>query len=222
MEAHHRTGDNTLSFRSEPHHAICHRTGIIPGRTVHRQSRKTGLNQILLRREFLDNLGAGRGVTRKQPAPAETTLRFTLSEKRPAAVGIPEGTKVTDGNLNYFATVGYEEIPAGETYVDVRALCTENGVGGNELLPGQVNVLVDLIPYVESVSNTTKTSGGADLESDESLAERIFLAPSGYSVAGPDDAYKYWTKTYSQTIGDVKVTSPNPVEVEIRFIMTDG
>ena len=146
----------------------------------------------------------------------------TLSEKRPAAVGIPEGTKVTDGNLNYFATVGYEEIPAGETYVDVRALCTENGVDGNELLPGQVNVLVDLIPYVESVSNTTKTSGGADLESDESLAERIFLAPSGYSVAGPDDAYKYWTKTYSQTIGDVKVTSPNPVEVEIRFIMTNG
>ena len=71
----------------------------------------------------------------------------------------------------------------------MRALCTENGVGGNELLPGQVNVLVDLIPYVESVSNTTKTSGGADLESDESLAERIFLAPSGYSVAGPDDAY---------------------------------
>ena len=48
------------------------------------------------------------------------------------------------------------------------------------------------------------------------------LAPSGYSVAGSDDAYKYWTKTYSQTIGDVKVTSPNPVEVEIRFIMTDG
>lgn len=172
--------------------------------------------------EFLDNLGAGRGVTRKQPSPAETTLRFTLSEKRPAAVGIPEGTKVTDGNLNYFATVGYEEIPAGETYVDVRALCTENGVDGNELLPGQVNVLVDLIPYVESVSNTTKTSGGADLESDESLAERIFLAPSGYSVAGPDDAYKYWTKTYGQTIGDVKVTSPNPVEVEIRFIMTNG
>ena len=33
--------------------------------------------------EFLDNLGAGRGVTRKQPAPAETTLSFTLSEKRP-------------------------------------------------------------------------------------------------------------------------------------------
>lgn len=172
--------------------------------------------------EFLDNLGAGRGVTRKQPAPAETTLRFTLSESRPSAVGIPEGTKVTNGNLVYFETVEYDEIPAGETYVDIRAVCTEDGVAGNELLAGQVNTMVDLVPYVASVENLTETSGGADLETDESMAERIFLAPSGYSVAGPDDAYKYWAKTYKQTVGDVKVTSPNPVDVEIRFIMTDG
>lgn len=172
--------------------------------------------------EFLDNLGAGRGVTRKQPAPAETTLRFTLSEARPSAVGIPEGTKVTDGNLIYFETEGYEEIPTGEMYIDVRGVCTENGTQGNELLPGQVNTMVDLVPYVGSVTNLTKTDGGADLETDDSLAERIFLAPSGYSVAGPDDAYKYWAKTYSQTIGDVNVTSPNPVEVEVRFVMQDG
>lgn len=172
--------------------------------------------------EFLDNLGAGRGVTRKQPAPAETILRFSLAESRPSVVGIPEGTKVTDGNLIFFETEGYEEIPIGETYVDVRAVCTEDGVQGNELLPGQLNTLVDLIPYVEKVENITESSEGADLETDDSLAERIFLAPSGYSVAGPDDAYKYWAKTYSQMIGDVKVTSPNPVEVEVRFIMVDG
>lgn len=172
--------------------------------------------------EFLDNLGAGRGVTRKQPAPAVTMLRFTLSETRPHAVGIPEGTKATNGSLLYFATEGYEEIPAGETYIDVRAVCTENGVAGNEVLAGQINTLVDLIPYVAKVENITKTSEGADLESDESLAERIFLAPSGYSVAGPDDAYVYWAKTYSQMIGDVKITSPNPVEVEVRFLMADG
>lgn len=172
--------------------------------------------------EFLDNLGAGRGVTRKQPAPAETILRFSLAGSRPSVVGIPEGTKVTDGNLIFFETEGYEEIPIGETYVDVRAVCTEDGVQGNELLPGQLNTLVDLIPYVEKVENITESSEGADLETDDSLAERIFLAPSGYSVAGPDDAYKYWAKTYSQMIGDVKVTSPNPVEVEVRFIMVDG
>lgn len=172
--------------------------------------------------EFLDNLGAGRSVTRKQAAPAETILRFTLSEARPNAIGIPEGTKATNGELLYFATEGYDEIPAGEMYVDIRAVCTENGVAGNEILPGQINTLVDLIPYVASVENITESSEGADLETDESFAERIYLAPSGYSVAGPDDAYVYWAKTYSQMIGDVNVTSPNPVEVEIRFLMTDG
>lgn len=172
--------------------------------------------------EFLDNLGAGRGVIRKQPAPAKTTLRFTLSEIRPSAVGIPQGTKVTNGNLLFFKTVGYDEIPAGKTYVDIQGICTQNGVQGNELLSGQINTMVDLVPYVESVTNITKTEGGADLETDDSLAERIFLAPSGYSVAGPDDAYKYWAKTYNQTIGDVNVTSPNPVEVEIRFVLKDG
>lgn len=172
--------------------------------------------------EFLDNLGAGRGVIRKQPAPAKTILRFTLSEVRPSAVGIPEGTKVTNGNLLFFKTVGYDEIPAGKAYVDIQGICTQNGVQGNELLSGQINTMVDLVPYVESVTNLTKTEGGADLETDDSLAERIFLAPSGYSVAGPDDAYKYWAKTYNQTIGDVNVTSPNPVEVEIRFVLKDG
>ncbi len=172
--------------------------------------------------EFLDNLGAGRGVIRKQPASAKTTLRFTLSEIRPSAVGIPEGTKVTNGNLLFFKTVGYNEIPVGKTYVDIQGICTQNGVQGNELLSGQINTMVDLIPYVESVTNITKTEGGADLETDDSLAERIFLAPSGYSVAGPDDAYKYHAKTYNQTIGDVNVTSPNPVEVEIRFVLKDG
>lgn len=172
--------------------------------------------------EFLDNLGAGRGVTRKQPTPATTTLRFTLSGPRPTVVGIPEGTQVTDGNLVYFETVGYAEVAIGDTTVDVDAVCTEDGEQGNELLAGQVNVMVDLVPYVDHVENLTTTTGGADLESDASLAERIYLAPSGYSVAGPDDAYKYWAKTYSQAIGDVKVTSPNPVEVKVQFVMTNG
>jgi phage-related baseplate assembly protein len=172
--------------------------------------------------EFLDNLGASRGVVRQQAAPAETVLRFTLSEARPNTVGIPAKTKVTNGDLLFFETEGYDEIPAGETYVDIRAVCTQNGVAGNDQLPGQINVLSDLIPYVAKVENITKSSEGADLETDESLAERIFLAPSGYSVAGPDDAYKFWAKTYNQTVGDVKITSPNPVEVEVRFVLTNG
>ena len=78
------------------------------------------------------------------------------------------------------------------------------------------------LPYVKTVENIEVTSGGADIENDENLAERIYLAPSGYSVAGPDDAYKYFTMAYNQEIADVMVTSPDPAEVEIRFLMENG
>ena len=76
--------------------------------------------------------------------------------------------------------------------------------------------------YVDNVENIVETEGGADRESDENLAERIYLAPSSWSVAGPDDAYKYWVKTYDVAITDVRVFSPEPGIVEIYFLMQDG
>lgn len=170
---------------------------------------------------FLDNLAGTRGVFRIQPSPARTTVRFTLSAVRSFPVAIPEKTMVTNGEI-YFTTDAYQEIPAGQLFSDVLCTATVNGIRGNDLLPGQINTMVDLIGYVESVSNITVSSGGAELETDESLAERVFLAPSTYSVAGPDDAYQYFAKAFSPAIGDVHVSSPNPVEVEIRFLMANG
>lgn len=172
--------------------------------------------------DFLDHIAAGRGVTRQQAAAATVTLRFTLSEAKSYAVGIPAGTRVTNGDGVYFQTLEYGEVPIGDLTVDIEAECTEVGVAGNDLTAGQLNILVDPVAYVASVSNTDTSSGGTDLETDESLAERVFLAPSSYSVAGPDDAYIYWTKTYNTDIGSVKPTSPNPCEVVIYILMKDG
>ena len=172
--------------------------------------------------DFLDNLAAGRGVTRQQAAAATATIRFTLSEAKGYAVGIPAGTRVTNGDGVYFQTLEYGEVPIGSLTVDIEAECTEVGVAGNDLTAGQLNVLVDPVAYVESVANTDTSSGGTNLETDESLAERVFLAPSSYSVAGPDDAYIYWTRTYNTDIGSVKPTSPNPCEVVIYILMKDG
>lgn len=172
--------------------------------------------------EFLDNLAGNRGVVRQQPTAATTTLQFTLSETRPHAVGIPAGTRATNGDGVYFQTVEYGEIPTGETTVSIKAECTEVGIGGNGFVPGQVNILVDQVAYVKSVANTTTTGDGTDLETDESLAERTFIAPSRYSVAGPSDAYIYWTRTYNADIGSVKVTSPAPCDVVVYFLKADG
>lgn len=172
--------------------------------------------------DYLDNLAAGRGVTRLQAAAATATIRFTLSEAKSYAVGIPAGTRITNGDGVYFQTLEYDEVPVGSLTVDIETECLETGETGNNLTAGQLNVLVDPVAYVASVSNIDTSSGGTDLETDESLAERVFLAPSSYSVAGPDDAYIYWTKTYNNNIGSVMPTSPNPCEVKIYILMKDG
>ena len=82
---------------------------------------------------------------------------------------------------------------------------------------------MDPIPYVASVTNTTATEGGAEIESDDDLAERVFLAPGAYSTAGPEDGYLYHAKAYSAAIGDVVATSDQAAgTVDIVFIMADG
>lgn len=173
--------------------------------------------------DFLDNLAIFKGVTRNPATPATTTLRFTLSAERDTATGIPQGTRVSTAGAIYFATDVYAEIPAGSTTVDVPAACTVAGTDGNGFAAGELATIVDPIPYVASVTNTTATEGGAEIESDDDLAERVFLAPGAYSTAGPEDGYLYHAKAYSAAIGDVVATSNQAAgTVDIVFIMADG
>ncbi len=173
--------------------------------------------------DFLDNLGLLKGVTRDGAKAAATTLRFTLSAVRTVATGIPKNTKVSAGGSVYFATDEYAEIPAGETTADVAATCTETGTDGNGLAVGTMTTMVDPVQYVASVTNTTETEGGAEIESDDDLADRIFLAPGSYSTAGPEDGYLYHAKKFNSSIGDVVATSDQAAgRVDIVFIMDDG
>ena len=87
----------------------------------------------------------------------------------------------------YFATDEYAEIPAGSTTVDVRPPA-RNRKRRKRADAGELSTIVDPVPYVASVTNTTTTEGGAEIESDADLAERVYLAPGAYSTAGPEDA----------------------------------
>ena len=174
--------------------------------------------------DFLDNVALLKGVQRSPATAATTTLRFTLSAARPAATGIPQGTRVsTPAGTIYFQTTEYAEIPAGAMTVEVPAVCTQAGTEGNGMAAGELTTLVDPVPYMAGVENITETAGGAEIESDATLAERAFLAPSSYSTAGPDGAYRYWVKSYNAAIGDVQVTSDQEAgTVDICFLMSDG
>ena len=172
--------------------------------------------------DYLDNLCALKGIKRSQGSAAQTMLRFALSAEQNSVITIPMGTRATDGNENYFYTTEVAEVPIGEMTADVPAESASVGTEANDIEIGEIKTLVDYIPYVESVSNITKTQGGSGVEDDNALKERFYLAPSGYSVAGSEAAYEYWTKAYNTGIIDVRVTSPEPCVVKIYVLLEGG
>lgn len=173
--------------------------------------------------EFLDHLGYLLGVTRLTASASTTTEKFTLSAAQPGAVVIPPGTRVTkQGTSIYFATRSAAVIPAGTPEINVLVDCTEAGTVGDGFLPGELDTLVDPLPWIASVSNLTATVGGANIEDDEAYRERIHIAPEKFSTAGPTGAYEYWAKTAQTDIIDVSIYSPNPGQVEILPLLAGG
>ena len=170
---------------------------------------------------FLDHKAASKGVTRFPAEAAKCTVRFSLADTMDSAVSIPEGTRVKAGNI-YFATDEYTEVPAGSLYADVICTCETLGEAGNGIAIGSVNKIADSVPYIESVFNITESSGGAEIEDDDDLADRIYLAPSGYSVAGPMDAYRYFVFECNPKVSSVIVNSPSPCVVDIYVLMEGG
>lgn len=59
-------------------------------------------------------------------------------------------------------------------------------------------------------------------ESDDSLRQRIVLAPEAFSVAGPELAYVAHAKAASGEVLDASATSPAPGEVLISVLSTIG
>lgn len=172
--------------------------------------------------DYLENLGAMKMISRQAAAGATATIRFTMSAARSSATGIPSGSRVTAGDGIFFATNEYAEIPIGSLYVDVRATCLTEGSGGNAYAVGEIRYMVDLVPFIDTVSNVTAAEGGRDIEEDDDLRERIFLAPDSYTDAGSKGGYEYFAHEFDTEIADVKAISPEPRIAEVRVLLANG
>ncbi len=170
----------------------------------------------------LDNLAALLGIQRSGAARASSKERFTLSEPRRDFVAIPAGTRVKTQGGKYFNTLAYAQIPPGETYTDITIQAEEAGAGSSGILEGDINVLVDPIPYIASVTNIEPSAGGIDMEDDASLTERLWLAPSKFSSAGPRDAYEYYVREWRSDVEDVQIVTPEPCVVSIYVVLDGG
>ena len=178
----------------------------------------TGKQNLLFYAEgdYLDHLGFLLDIERNEAKNSLTTLRFTLASVQSSNIIIPLNTKVSDGNYT-FQTTEVTQIVAGQLTVDVGAESVISGDETNNISIDRINQFIDVIPYVEKVSNLTDTSGGANTESDDSYKKRIALAPSSFSVAGPYEAYKFWALTANQNIIDVAVVNKEERTQDIQY-----
>ncbi|HOW51743.1 MAG TPA: baseplate J/gp47 family protein [bacterium] len=186
------------------------------------------LNLVRFSREpIIDYIGERFGVTRLEAVKAVTTIRFTLLQTLGQNYVIDTGVQVgsADGMV-IFETTEPGIIAAGQLTVDIPAECTVAGTAGNGYAANTITQLKQPLQYVDSsaVQNTTATSGGAARETTEHLKERILLAPSSFSVAGPEDAYIYYTKSAHPSVIDAAIEAPEnePCVVKVYPLMSTG
>lgn len=171
----------------------------------------------------LDGLGAFKSVFRNEFKKATSTIRFSISESKTSNITIPKGTQVATKSKIHFESLADYEIISGNLYVDVIMQCTQDGTIGNNLAIGDINILVNKIPYIEKVENITISSGGSEPEEDIEFLEKIYNAPNKNSTTGTEASYIYHCKNFRSDIVDVKL--PENVEggiVEIYVLLKDG
>lgn len=156
--------------------------------------------------EVLDANGEAYGVERIEGTQATTTIQFSVETPVTVDIDIPKGTIVTNDYVHYFETMEAVTLSKGETSVSVNAVASEVGTEYNDIAVGEISSLVSSIAYIDSVSNTTVTSGGVDEEDDDTYRERIQLSQSRYA-SGTESYYKYHALSADQNIADVYITN---------------
>ena len=180
-------------------------------------------NQLRYARgNILDLMGEDVTCYRMKAEKAITTLRYSMESAYTTDVFIAKGTRSETEDGHVFVTLNDAIIEQGNLTVDVPAEAEYGGSEYNEYLKDSIQMMVDMVPCIKSVTNIEKTRGGTDEESDEKYRERIKLATSKFSTAGTLSAYEYWTYSADGRIADVYINSPSQNNITISFILEDG
>jgi len=171
----------------------------------------------------LDFLGKLYALSRKPVQKTTCTLQFsTDGTAAQSDITIPAGTKVAtqSGDIE-FATDEEVILQSRDTSVTVGATATTPGADHNRFVAGQVSEIVNPIAGVAAAQNTDKTSGGADVESDESFRERIREAPETFAVGGPAQAYSAVAVAAVPGIKSAAIQNPSPGQVDV-YVLREG
>lgn len=166
--------------------------------------------------EWLDKKAAEFGVYRKIATKATGTVRFTGN----SGAGIPKGFLVAKSDGLQYETI-YDVTIGSIGYVDVGIVAVETGSAYNAL-EGEVTVM-RTVSGLETVSNITIVSGGADGEDDDTLRQRALDKVRNKGTSGNIKHYKEWALEVDG-VGDARVF-PNengPGTVGVYLIDDNG
>lgn len=170
----------------------------------------------------LDLLVANAGVTRLPALPSSCTALITLVTGHGALV-IPAGTRIqTQDGIATFKTTADISVAIGIDTAIATLACDTPGSFSNGYPIGVVSVILDPQAYIATIASTDITVGGSEIESDDNLRGRFFLAPNSYTTAGSTDSYIYWSKTASPLIIDVSVNNGGGGVVNIYPLVASG
>jgi len=152
--------------------------------------------------QHLDELGANKDTPRLQPAAAECWVRFGLDEPDPQGRTIPAGTRLTtaDGTIAFETLSPAYVLRNRDTSTEILARCTATGAVGNGLEQGVLCCLDPRQPGV-SVTSTSTSEGGGDLETDEAYRERLKLSNARFG-GGSAAAYRLQALSASGRVAD--------------------
>ena len=139
-----------------------------------------------------------------------------------SAIVIPQGTLVGATDSLLFATQTEVRINPTEQYVDVTAICQTTGESGNGWQIGQVKTLKSNLPVGVTASNIDVSANGIDTENDDDYRKRILLAPEAFTTCGSVAAYEYHTRSVSQVISDVAISTPQGGTVKVTVLTKHG
>lgn len=145
----------------------------------------------------LENRCAEFGVIRKAGSYSTGQVTFSGTD----GTVIPNGTLIQTLSGLQFKTLQDGTIVGGSLTANIQAV----SIGDEYNVPA--NAIVQLpvqLTGVTSVTNAQLTSGGADVESDNDLLQRLLLKAQTPAVSGNANHYKSWATEISG-IGDAKV-----------------
>ena len=135
---------------------------------IQKQQDTTGKMNLLFfsKEDYLEHLAALLDVERLPASFAGAKVKAILSTPLNYSVTIPAGIRITAGDEVYFSITSPIVIEQGTTEAEGTVKCTVAGTIGNGYVEGQINKIVDNLPFLVNIQNIETTTGGEDAEDD--------------------------------------------------------